>query len=143
VLHCCARLSSLSQIVGDPVGQMGTAMEGAGGIGTINELLLQSHTGVLELFPQVPPGTPVSFDSLRARGAFLVSASMASGVRKKIVGVTIVSEVGRAVTLRTPWDCMDITVVATPGGVVTPSSAGDTISWDTKAGVSYAVAPSC
>jgi hypothetical protein len=60
-------------IAGDPVGAWMTAMEGAGGIGTINELLLQSHTGTMELFPQVPPGEPASFENLRARGGFVSS----------------------------------------------------------------------
>ena len=46
-------------------------MEGAGGIGTVNELLLQSHTNTIELFPQVPPGEPAAFENLRARGGFV------------------------------------------------------------------------
>ena len=48
-------------------------MEGAGGIGTVNELLLQSHTATIELFPQVPPGEPAAFENLRARGGFVSS----------------------------------------------------------------------
>jgi hypothetical protein len=73
-------------------------MEGLGGIGIVDELLLQSHTGTITLFPQVPPGEPASFCSLRARGGFLVSAAMPTGQRDKIV-----SEVGGTATLRTPW----------------------------------------
>ena len=46
-------------------------MEGAGAIGTANELLLQSHTTTIELFPQVPPGEPAAFENLRARGGFV------------------------------------------------------------------------
>ena len=63
-------------IAGDPVGAWATAMEGAGGIGTVNELLLQSHTGTIELFPQVPAGEPASFKNLRARGGFVSAASI-------------------------------------------------------------------
>ena len=37
-------------IVGDPPGSMGTAMEGLGGVGTVDELLLQSHTGACETY---------------------------------------------------------------------------------------------
>ena len=58
-------------IAGDPVGAWATAMEGAAGIGTVTELMLQSHTGTIELFPQVPPGEPASFKNLRARGGFV------------------------------------------------------------------------
>lgn len=90
-------------IVGDPPGAMMTAMEGAGGIGIVNELLLlQSHTGVVELFLQVPSGQPAGFTNLRGRGAFLMSASMAAGDRAKISDVVIVSEKGMPVTLRSP-----------------------------------------
>lgn len=172
-------------IAGDPVGRWATAMEGAGGIGTINELLLQSHTGTLELFPQVPPGEPASFKNLRARGGFvstgnrhhlaihvglqscyiitrwstvivafacahichtrtvyaqLVMANMASGYRKEIDGVKIFSEAGRQVALQSPWDCVDIKVVANPGGVVATQREGDSVAWSTQPGVSYDVA---
>ena len=128
-------------IVGDPPGKMITAMEGLGAIGIVDELLLQSHTGTITLFPQVPPGEPASFRSLRARGGFLVSAAMPTGQRDKISGVAIVSEVGGTATLRTPWSCKNVHVTAMPGGkVATKSAAPDTISWDTAAGVSYSVA---
>ena len=85
-------------IIGDPPGAPGTAMEGVGGIGIVNELLLQTHTGVIELFPQVPLGQPAGFTNLRGRGAFLVSASMATGGRGQISDVAIVSEKGEPVT---------------------------------------------
>lgn len=71
----------------------------------------------------------------------LVSATMASGHRKETTGVTIVSEVGRPVALRPPWDCAEISVVATPGGgVVATQRVGAAIAWDTEPGVSYGVA---
>lgn len=59
-------------------------MEGAGGIGAVNEMLLQSQTGTIVLFPQVPPGQPASFRSLRARGGFLVSAALNASVRPSV-----------------------------------------------------------
>jgi len=41
----------------------------------MNEMLLQSHDGVIRVFPAVPPSAePVRFHSLRAQGGFLVSA---------------------------------------------------------------------
>eukprot|EP00935_MAST-01C_sp_MAST-1C-sp1_P000145 g145.t1 len=64
-------------IVMDGPGNMATAMEGAAGIATVNEMLLQSHTGRgIELFPQIPLGEPASFTNLRAKGGFLVSAAL-------------------------------------------------------------------
>lgn len=46
----------------------------------IQEMLLQSHTGVIRVFPAVPVAwQDVSFDKLRAMGAFLVSAEKVAG----------------------------------------------------------------
>ena len=80
-------------IVGDPPGAITTAMDGAGSIGIVNELLLQTHTGVVELFPQVSP-RPSEFTNLRGCGAFLVSASTAAGNQGRISDVAIVSAKG-------------------------------------------------
>ena len=126
--------------------QKGQGVDGtmAGGLGIVNELLLQTHTGVIELFPQVPPGQPASFTNLRGRGAFLVSASMAAGTRDQIDDVAIVSEMGGAVTLRSPWASHpSVSVVASSSGAaVAVRSAGNGVfSWDTKPGLTYAVAP--
>eukprot|EP01051_Picozoa_sp_SAG22_P002277 SAG22_NODE_100_length_20558_cov_10.189305_12_plen_53_part_00 len=44
-------------------------------------------------------------------------------------------------TLRTPWGCKEVQVMANPGGsAATKSGAPGTVSWDTAKGVSYAVA---
>jgi alpha-L-fucosidase 2 len=46
----------------------------------VHDLLLQSHSGVVEVFPALPSGwADVSFQSLRAEGAFLVSAQRRAG----------------------------------------------------------------
>ncbi len=51
----------------------------------IQEMLLQSHTGVVRVFPAVPSSwRNVSFDKLRAQGAFLVSAQKSGGEIKKV-----------------------------------------------------------
>lgn len=58
----------------------------------LQEMLLQSHTGVLRIFPAIPVGwKDLSFDKLRAEGAFIVSAEMKDG---KLNNATIVSEQG-------------------------------------------------
>lgn len=58
----------------------------------LQEMLLQSHTGVLRIFPAIPGGwKDLSFDKLRAEGAFIVSAEMKDG---KLNNATIVSEQG-------------------------------------------------
>jgi alpha-L-fucosidase 2 len=46
----------------------------------LQEMLIQSYAGVIEVFPAMPASwKDVSFDSLRAEEAFLVSASMRNG----------------------------------------------------------------
>lgn len=66
----------------------------------ILEMLLQSHTGVIRLFPAIPKDwRDVSFCKLRAQGGFLVSAAM---VRGKLNKVKIVSEKGRLLRLKLP-----------------------------------------
>lgn len=66
----------------------------------ILEMLLQSHTGVIRLFPAIPTEwEKVSFNKLRAQGGFLVSASMVHGELDK---VKIFSERGGIFRLAVP-----------------------------------------
>ena len=66
--------------------------------GVINECLLQSYDGVLRLFPNWPGDA--SFTTLRAAGAFLVSASRRAGVVEEI---RILSDTGSDLQLEIPW----------------------------------------
>ncbi len=67
----------------------------------IQEMLLQSHAGTVRVFPAVPPSwKDVSFASLRAEGAFLVSARMRAG---RVVEVGIVAEKGGRIRLANPF----------------------------------------
>ncbi len=67
----------------------------------IQEMLIQSHTGVVTLFPAIPSDwQDVSFSTLRTRGAFLVSAAMEKG---GVVNVEITSEQGGEVILKNPF----------------------------------------
>ncbi len=64
----------------------------------IQEMLLQSHRGMIEVFPAIPPEwKDVSFESLRAEGAVLVSATMKEGLLTRIV---LIPEKGGAVCLK-------------------------------------------
>lgn len=67
----------------------------------VQEMLLQSHTDVVRIFPAIPAAWhEVSFDRLRARGAFLISASMKEGVVSEI---TIDPTMGGELRLADPF----------------------------------------
>lgn len=52
----------------------------------IHEMLLQSHTGIVHIFPAIPEEwEEVSFHHLRAEGAFLISAERKNGLLATIV----------------------------------------------------------
>ena len=68
----------------------------------VQEMLLQSHTDTLRIFPAIPGDwKDVSFENLRAQGAFLVSAERKDG---KVVSVKIESEKGKDLLLISPFD---------------------------------------
>lgn len=68
----------------------------------IQEMLLQSHSGVIHVFPAVPSSwKDVSFDRLRAQGAFLVSAKKNQG---QVIEVKILSEKGGKMKLLNPFE---------------------------------------
>jgi alpha-L-fucosidase 2 len=67
----------------------------------IQEMLLQSHTGVVRIFPAIPDSwSDVSFTTLRAEGAFLISASKKNG---RVTAVTVTSERGGTIVLENPF----------------------------------------
>ena len=65
----------------------------------LQEMLLQSYTGTVELFPAIPQSwKDVEFHDLRAEGAFLVSARLTAG---KVDKIEVLSE--RGGDLRLQW----------------------------------------
>jgi hypothetical protein len=67
----------------------------------VQEMLLQSHTGVVRVFPAVPASwKDARFDSLRAYGAFLISAARKDG---RVVEVRVRSERGGKFRLDNPF----------------------------------------
>lgn len=66
----------------------------------LQEMLLQSHTGVIEVFPAIPEAwKEISFGTLRAQGGFLVSAQHTGG---KTTWIEIYAEQGGPCRLRLP-----------------------------------------
>ena len=67
----------------------------------IQEMMLQSHAGQIEVFPAIPKDWgPTSFQDLRAEGAFLVSALYNSGATDELA---IKSEKGGNARLKLPF----------------------------------------
>jgi alpha-L-fucosidase 2 len=67
----------------------------------IHEMLLQSHTGIVKIFPAIPDSWEnVSFKTLRTEGAFLVSATRENGTCTR---VEITAEKGGSLRLADPF----------------------------------------
>ncbi len=67
----------------------------------IQEMLIQSHTGVVKLFPAIPADwKDASFNKLRTYGAFLVSAKMENG---QVSTIEITSEKGGEIVIENPF----------------------------------------
>lgn len=68
----------------------------------IQEMLLQSHTGIVRVFPAIPEEWKnVSFENLRAMGGFLVTAIRENG---QVIRLRIYSEKGEELKLISPID---------------------------------------
>jgi len=102
----------------------------------INEMLLQSHEGVLRFFPCWPKGRDARFGNLRAYGAFLVSAELEGG---QVGGVCITSEKGRDCTVLNPWPGRSIRV--SRDGKAAETLRGDRVTFKTRPGETATLAP--
>jgi len=98
----------------------------------IAEMLLQSQGGVIRLFPYWPKGKAASFQTLRARGGFVVSGDWKPGGSTR---ATITSLSGRPCRIR--WTETGRPSVSEGGQTVPYKVDGRDIIFDTKAGVSY------
>ena len=74
--------------------------EGVGGVEFINSMLASAHNGIIQIFPLWDKETDAKFDSIRVKGAFLISAKIRSG---KISDISIYSEKGGKCKLLSPF----------------------------------------
>ncbi len=102
----------------------------------INEMLLQSHEGVLRLFPCWPKERDARFGNLRAYGAFLVSAERKGA---QVQHVRILSEKGRDCTILNPWQGRS--VVLRRGGKASETLRGERLTFKTRPGETITLAP--
>ncbi|MEN7550969.1 glycoside hydrolase family 95-like protein [Rapidithrix thailandica] len=96
----------------------------------IQEMLIQSHSGVVRLFPAIPADwQEVAFEQLRAQGAFVISARKQAG---KVVKVEIQVEKGGVLILQNPFDGEFKTEGLDSGQV---QQKGERLEIETKAGM--------
>ena len=118
----------------------GGGIETAGIIEAINNMLLQSHDGVLRIFPNWDKSVDAEFKTLRAVGAFLVWARYRSAQRVVDL-VRIFSEKGNACVLQNPFDGTCITVTRTDTHQTVPVVQDeDEFTFPTTAEVTYEIA---
>lgn len=90
-----------------------TGVENVGGSAFLNELMLQSHEGLLRIFPSLPDGLPGAF-KLRAVGGLIVEASRPAGKPVSRVVITVDDGPGRvpATTCKvvSPWNTTSVSV---------------------------------
>ncbi len=89
-------------------------LEGNFAAGTaVQEMLLQSHNGLIKIFPCIPDNwKDVSFHQLRAEGGFLVSAERKDG---KVTKVIIQSDMGTECTVISPFTNEKVELKFKPG----------------------------
>lgn len=68
----------------------------------VQEMLIQSHTGIIKVFPALPSDwKKASFDKLRTTGAFLVSSQIEEG---KVISLKVESLAGSDLKIELPFD---------------------------------------
>ena len=120
------------------VAQSGGGIETVGSMETVDSMLLDSYDGTLRLFADWPTSLNASFTNLRARGAFTVSSSIASGT---VQNTTITSEKGGTATVQNPWSAGSLKVIDTTAGntSVTTTTSGNLVSFATVSGHTYQI----
>jgi hypothetical protein len=72
------------------------------------ENVLQSHTGIIHVFPVVPEGFAGGFENLGAQGAFVVAGER---LKDAVRSVTLTSLAGNPCALANPWPGAQVQVV--------------------------------
>lgn len=107
--------------------------EGAGNLTAgMNEMMLQSHEGVIRIFPALPNGKTAMF-TLTAEGGFVVTAEAGEG---EIRYVQIVSMYGGSFKIHNPWPGEILSVRKNQGEVQVGENT-ETLSFETEKGDSY------
>jgi len=102
---------------------------------TLNEMLMQSHDGVIRVFPAMPKEWRDAAFRLRAVGAFLVTGEMRKG---EIQPYVVESLAGVECRTDAPWSEVTVKDLGS-GAIATRASRRGTIAFSTKTGARYLV----
>jgi hypothetical protein len=105
----------------------------------LNECMMQSYTGTIHLFPNANNLGPASFQSLRAAGAFLLSASYDG---RAVTRLSLLSEKGNTVRIAKPWTSKSINVTRVRDKqAVRVHAEGEICVFDSEPGETYQIEP--
>ncbi len=99
---------------------------------TINEMMMQSHEGIIRLFPCWDKKSSASFENLRADGAFLVTAELKG---EKVTTLKIKSLKGRPCKVQ--CDGIKAVVRASDNKKIPFERKGNTVTFETQAETVY------
>ena len=118
--------------------QMGIWVENFSLPAVLNECMMQSYTGVIRLFPNAENLGRAKFTTLRAAGAFLVSAAWDGEAVE--VPVEILSEKGGRCRIAAVWRGAGIRVIRVAGGKpVDVAEADGVFEFHTEPGQTYRI----
>ena len=119
----------------------GGGIETAGIVEAIQGMLLQSHDGVVRIFPNWDRSLDAEFKRLRAVGAFLVQARYRASTRA-VDRVRIFSERGHRCVVQNPFTTASLSVIRSdtrrPVAVIPME---DEFAFETSPGVTYELTP--
>ena len=118
-------------------GHAGAWTETLGITAPLQEMMLQSWDGALRIFPAWPKDLDACFQNFRAEGAFLVTASWASG---RVTSLRILSEKGGPCRLYPPWP-EGVCVQDGAARAVPVEGGQDAVCFQTEPGAVYSIAP--
>ena len=105
-----------------------------GHVAAVNEALMQSHAGAIDVFPGISSGHAAAFYSLRSQGAFLVSARRSE---TSVEWVHVFSEKGGTAKLFNPWPAVASLLNDRP---IEPDDNG-VLTWQTDPGSEWTLVP--
>jgi hypothetical protein len=116
------------------------SLEGGGELmTTFNEMLLQSHDGIIRVFPSLPEGWMEAKFKLRAVGAFVITAARKAGA---VQPLWVESLKGGTCRLENPWPQKQVSIRDIASGrLLTVKADTDQAVFECDAGSIYLVFP--